>query len=117
MHSALLRRINIQRSEQLSKIGINPITNIFCIGDSKGFLQIINYPKIVTQVLPVSREESFSQNQACFQFIPNIQHKSSISLISWNNIYDKITTVDTDGVLVVWQNRKGIFDIEMVNNR
>ena len=117
MHSALLRRINIQRSEQLSKIGINPITNIFCIGDSKGFLQIINYPKIVTQVLPVSREESFSQNQACFQFIPNIQHKSSISLISWNNIYDKITTVDIDGVLVVWQNRKGIFDIEMVNNR
>ena len=79
MHSALLRRINIQRSEQLSKISINPITNIFCIGDSKGFLQIINYPKIITQVLPVSREESFSQNQNCFQFIPNIHHKSSIS--------------------------------------
>ena len=117
MHSALLRRINIQRSEQLSEIGINPITNIFCIGDSKGFLQIINYPKIVTQILPVSREESFSQNQNCFQFIPNIQHKSSVSLIAWNKIYNKITTVDTDGVLVVWQNRNGIYDIEMVNNR
>ena len=117
MHSALLRRINIQRSEQLSKISINPITNIFCIGDSKGFLQIINYPKIITQVLPVSREESFSQNQNCFQFIPNIHHKSSISLISWNKIYNKITTVDTDGVLIVWKKINGIFNIEMVNNR
>ena len=117
MHSALLRRINIQRSEQLSKIGINPITNIFCIGDSKGSLQVINYPQIVTQVLPVSREESFSQNQNCFQFIPNIQHKYSISLIVWNICYDKITTVDTEGTLVVWKKKNGLFDIEMVNNR
>ena len=117
MHSALLRRINIQRSEQLSKIGINPITNIFCIGDSKGSLQVINYPQIVTQVLPVSREESFSQNQSCFQFIPNIKHKSSISLIAWNKVYDKITTVDSEGILIVWTKKSGIYDIEMVNNR
>ena len=69
MNSALLRRINIQRSEQLSQIGINPLTNFFCIGDSKGFLQIINYPQIITQTHPQSREESFSQNQNinCFQ--------------------------------------------------
>ena len=117
MHCALLRRINIQRSEQLSKIDINPITNIFCIGDSKGSLQVINYPQIVTQILPVSREESFSQNQNCFQFIPNIQHKYSICLITWNAIYDKITTVDTEGCMVVWKKKNGLYDLEMVNNR
>ena len=117
MNSALLRRINIQRSEQLSKIDINPITNIFCIGDSKGSLQVINYPQIVTQILPVSREESFSQNQSCFQFIPNIQHKYSISLITWNMLYDKITTVDSEGTLVVWKKKNGLFDVEMLNNR
>ena len=117
MHSALLRRINIQRSEQLSKIGINPITNFICIGDSKGSLQVINYPQIVTQVQPVSREESFSQNQNCFQFIPNIQHKCSISLIAWNMFYNKITTVDSEGILVVWKKKNGLFDVEMVNNR
>ena len=117
MHASLLRRINIQRSDQLSKIGINPLTNFFCIGDSKGFLQIINYPQIVTQTLPLSREESFSQNQNCFQFISNINHKSAISLISWNACYDKLTTVDSDGVLVVWKKKNGFFDVEMVNNR
>ena len=117
MHSALLRRINIQRSEQLSKIGINPLTNIFCIGDSKGSLQVINYPQIATQILPVSREESFSQNQNCFQFIPNIQHKYSITSIIWNIFYDKITTVDTEGVLVVWRKKNGLYEVEMVNNR
>ena len=76
MHSALLRRINIQRSEQLSKIGINPITNFFCIGDSKGSLQVINYPQIVSQILPVSREESFSQNQ----IVSNISQIFNISI-------------------------------------
>ena len=110
MHSVLLRRINIQRSEQLSKIGINPITNFICIGDSKGSLQVINYPQIVTQILPVSREESFSQNQNCFQFILNIQHKYSISLIAWNMFYDKITTVYSEGILVFWKKKNGPFD-------
>ena len=119
MNSALLRRINIQRSEQLSQIGINPLTNFFCIGDSKGFLQIINYPQIITQTHPQSREESFSQNQNinCFQFISNIQHKNSISLITWNICYNKLTTVDSEGTLVVWKKKNSLFDVEMVNNR
>jgi len=93
MNSALLRRINIQRSDQLSQIGINPLTNFFCIGDSKGFLQIINYPQIIAQSQPLNRDESFSQNQNqnCFQFITNIKHKYSISLISWNVCYNKLT--------------------------
>ena len=119
MQSALLRRINIQRSEQLSKISINPMTNFFCIGDSKGFLQIINYPQIISQSQPLSRDESFSQNQNqnCFQFITNIQHKYSISLISWNICYNKLTTVDSEGTLVVWKKKGGYYDIEMVNKR
>ena len=119
MQSALLRRINIQRSEQLSKISINPMTNIFCIGDSKGFLQIINYPQIIAQSHPINRDESFSQNQNqnCFQYITNIKHKYSISLISWNVCYNKLTTVDSEGTLVVWKKKGGYYDIEMVNKR
>ena len=74
MHSALLRKINIQRSDQLSKICINQKTNFICIGDSKGFLQVINYPQIESQTLPISREESFSQRQNCFQYIENNHH-------------------------------------------
>ena len=117
MHSALLRRINIQRSEQLSKIGINSKTNFFCIGDSKGALQVINYPQIEAQSQPINREESFIQKQNCFQFISNIHHKGSINLITWNICFNKLTTVDTDGSLVVWKKKNGMFDTEMVNNR
>ena len=117
MHCALLRRINIQRSEQLSKIGINQKTNFFCIGDSKGFLQVINYPQIEAQSQPISREESFSQKQNCFQYIPNNHHHGSINLIIWNICYNKLTTVDSDGALVVWKKKNGMFDTEMVNNR
>ena len=117
MHCALLRRINIQRSEQLSKIGINPKTNFFCIGDSKGFLQIINYPKIEAQPQPNNREESYSQKYNCFQYIQNNHHHGSINLITWNIHFNKLTTVDSDGSLVVWKKKNDIFDTEMVNNR
>ena len=117
MHSALLRRINIQRSEQLSKISINPFSNYFCIGDSKGFIQIINYPQLISQSQPTSRDESFSQNQNCFQLISNIHHKYSISLITWNVCYDKITTVDIEGTMVVWKKKNNFYDVEMVNKR
>ena len=117
MHSALLRRINIQRSEQLTKIGINSKTNFFCIGDSKGFLQVINYPQIEAQTQPISREDSFSQKLNCFQYISNTHHHGSINLITWNICYNKLTTVDTDGSLVVWKKKNGAFETEMVNNR
>ena len=117
MHSALLRRINIQRSEQLSKININPKTNYFCIGDSKGFLQVINYPQIEAQTNPVNRDESFSQKMNCFQYIMNDHHKAPICLITWNICYNKLTTVATDGSLVVWKKKNGIFVTEMVNKR
>ena len=32
-------------------------------------------------------------------------------------LYDKITTVDTEGTLVVWKKKNSVFDVEMVNNR
>ena len=119
MHAALLRRINIQRSEQLSKIGINQRTNFFCIGDSKGSLQVINYPRIEAQSQPVNRDrdDSIVQKENCFQFISNVHHKGSVNLITWNICYNKLTTVDTDGSLVVWKKKNGMFDTEMVNNR
>ena len=117
MHCALLRRINIQRSEQLSKICLNQKTNFICIGDSKGFLQVINYPQIEAQTQPISREESFSQRQNCFQYIQNTHHHGSINLISWNINYNKLTTVDLEGTLIVWTKKNGVFDKEMVNNR
>ena len=117
MHSALLRKINIQRSDQLTKICINQKTNFICIGDSKGFLQVINYPQIESQTLPISREESFSQRQNCFQYIENNHHHGSINLITWNISYNKLTTVDSEGALVVWNKKNGKFETQMVNNR
>ena len=117
MHCALFRRINIQRSEQLSKISINQKTNFICIGDSKGFLQVIDYPQIEAQTQPINREESYFQRQNCFQYIKNNLHHGSINLISWNLCYNKFTTVDSNGVLIVWKKKNGIFDTEMLNNR
>ena len=115
MHCALLRRINIQNSEQLTTISINQNTNFISIGDSKGLLQVINFPQIEAQTVPISREESFSQKKNFFQ--PLNYHHNPIKIITWNTRFNKLTTVDESGMLIVWKEVNGLFESEMVNNR
>ena len=78
---------------------------MFCIGDSKGSLQVINYPQIIYQSQLNNRDESISQKQNSFQYIENIHHRGSINLITWNICYNKLTTVDSEGSLVVWKKK------------
>lgn len=115
MHCALLRRINIQNSEQLTTISINKNTNFISIGDSKGLLQVINFPQIESQTSQISREESFTQKKNLFQ--PLNYHSNPVKIITWNTSFNKLTTVDKEGMLIVWKEINGIFESEMVNNR
>ena len=60
---------------------------------------------------------TYIQKFNCFQYIQNNHHHGSINLITWNISYNKLTTVDTEGALVVWSNKNGKFETQMVNNR
>ena len=45
-------------------------------------------------------------------------HKKKIIILNWNEVYDKLTTCDDDGVIIVWKHAdKGHWDTEMINNR
>lgn len=44
-------------------------------------------------------------------------HKGEISCITWNDKYNKLTTADTNGKIIVWINYENQWSEEMVNNR
>jgi WD repeat-containing protein 35 len=44
-------------------------------------------------------------------------HGGSLTLATWNNNFQKLTTADSNGLIIVWILYKGIWYEEMINNR
>lgn len=110
MFSCLYKKVNINKDSKLSIISCHKQNNLIAIGGADGFLKIVqidlNKSKGDSNANPIT----FTQNLVC--------HTKKISCLRWNDYYDKLTTCDEDGVIVVWrQNEKAQWDTEMINNR
>jgi len=44
-------------------------------------------------------------------------HKESVRVVTWNDAQQKLTSSDTDGVIMVWMLYKGSWYEEMTNDR
>ena len=44
-------------------------------------------------------------------------HQSDVICIAWNDKYQKLTTSDANGLIIVWMLYKGAWYEEMINNR
>lgn len=44
-------------------------------------------------------------------------HEGAIKCLAWNPTYHKLTSADSNGLIIVWQLHKGMWYEEMVNNR
>ena len=107
MFCALIKKVNISKHEQMFKIGTNKETNYIAIGGSNGFLQIVD--------LDVSSD---TKNQKGVSFSQTLKyHSDDISLLTWNDNYNKLTTCDKSGVIVVWKFTDNKWETEMINNR
>lgn len=42
-------------------------------------------------------------------------HRAPITILNWNESYQKLTTVDQKGLMVIWMNQQGEWKEEMVN--
>ena len=43
MYCNLIKKINVTKSERISKIAVNAATNFISINDSNGFVQVVNF--------------------------------------------------------------------------
>ena len=44
-------------------------------------------------------------------------HSSEITLLKWNDHFNKLTTYDSSSVIIVWRLNKNQCETEMINNR
>ena len=113
MFVCLFKKVTIHKTLELSIVQSNNNTNILALGGDEGFLKVIQIdlvkPKTNLDGTPAS-PVTFSQTL--------ITHRSRIELLTWNDQWNKLTTCDTEGVIVVWKfGDNSQWETEMINNR
>lgn len=76
-------------------------------GGENGILKVIK----LQWNLPVSTKNAYSHNQTLES------HKSHVKRVCWNEPFQKLTSSDDSGSIIVWMLYKGMWYEEMVNNR
>ena len=109
MFCSLIKKVNISKNEKLSKISTNKETNFIAIGGTNGFVQVVD--------LDVSCETKSSKGRP-LNFSQSLKyHNDDITLVTWNDNFDKLTTCDKSGVIIVWKSVDNKWETEMINNR
>ena len=107
------KKVTIQKNAIISTISCNFQTNNLSIGGDAGFLKIVKIDLNKPRLNPDGTTASpltFSQTLSA--------HRSKVIITTWNDNYDKLTTCDEDGVIVVWKiSENDIWETEMINNR
>lgn len=83
-----------------------------CGGDD-GLLKVIKLESTATQ--PIESKVGPSTQLSMNQTLEG--HRGSLILATWNNNFQKLTTADSNGLIIVWILYKGIWYEEMINNR
>ena len=109
MYCSLIKKVNISKNEKLNKISTNKETNYIAIGGTNGFVQVVDLDVSSDQKNAKGGQLSFSQSLK--------YHNDDITLITWNDNYDKLTTCDKSGVIIVWKCVDNKWETEMINNR
>ena len=110
MFSCLFKKVTVHNTAKLSRIACNSESNYIGIGGSEGFVKIVQIELTKKSSDGINNQLAFTQNLIC--------HKKKIVVLCWNDLYDKLTTSDEEGVIIVWKfTDKSQWETEMINNR
>jgi WD repeat-containing protein 35 len=107
------KKVTIQKNSVITCISCNNQTNTLAIGGDNGFLKVVQIDLSKQRKNPDGTAASpltFSQTLTA--------HKSKVIIVTWNDSYDKLTSCDEEGVIVVWRlSENDTWETEMINNR
>ena len=110
----LSKKIAIPNGVRLKSISWNTEQGWIACGGEDGLLKVL---KLDTQVCPepgrrgVAAPSNLSMNQTLDG------HGGAVICVTWNAIFQKLTTSDESGLIIVWMLHKGMWFEEMINNR
>lgn len=103
----LSKKIAIPKFSHINCISWNQHGWIAIGGGNNGLLKILNIEKQSS----INGSINLSSNQALEG------HSGEINCIAWNPHFNKLTTSDENGLIIVWTLHKNIWYEEMINNR
>jgi WD repeat-containing protein 35 len=106
----LSKKISIPNGVKLRSISWNHEQGWIACGGDDGLLKVLRLDHGAGST-KIMGGTNLSTNQALEG------HERAISVVTWNDKADKLTTSDEKGLIIVWQLYRGMWLEEMVNNR
>uniref|UniRef100_A0A8C5DJY1 WD repeat-containing protein 35 n=1 Tax=Gouania willdenowi TaxID=441366 RepID=A0A8C5DJY1_GOUWI len=109
----LSKKIAIPNNIHLKCVSWNKEQGFIACGGDDGLLRVL---KLDTQTDDVKLKglaapSNLSMNQTLEG------HNGAVQVVTWNEQYEKLTTSDQNGLIIVWMLYKGAWYEEMINNR
>ncbi|XP_011304110.1 WD repeat-containing protein 35 [Fopius arisanus] len=113
----LSKKIAIPNNFRLNCISWNQKQGYIAVGGEEGLLKVLRVDSSPpsagttgkTRGLPATSNLSMNQTLE--------GHQGHVQVVTWNEEYQKLTSSDQNGVIVVWMLYKGSWYEEMINNR
>ncbi|XP_034481255.1 WD repeat-containing protein 35 [Drosophila innubila] len=110
----LSKKIAIPNNVKLNCIAWNKEDGYIAVAGTEGLLK----------VLKLDQAANNGQNKGGLAAVSNLSmnqtldgHKESVKVVTWNDAQQKLTSSDTDGVIMVWMLYKSAWYEEMTNDR
>ncbi|PRD26036.1 UNVERIFIED_CONTAM: Wdr35 [Trichonephila clavipes] len=111
MQCYMSKKIALPKSINMKSIAWNKTHGYIACGGEGGLLKVLKLESRREITASVVNSSSLSTNQSLEG------HTGNVSLVQWNEPYQKLTSCDTNGFIMVWMEHKGVWYEEMVNNR
>lgn len=117
MFAYLSKKIAIPNNVRLNCISWNQKPGYIAVGGEDGLLKVLRVDgnDSATTTTTKTRNIGSSGNLSMNQTLEG--HNGHVQVVIWNEEYQKLTSSDQNGVIVVWMLYKGSWYEEMINNR
>lgn len=115
MYLHLNKKITIPNCTKVRSISWSSDHDFIACGGDGGVLKVIRLETNLSATSPAATKTDSTRN---FSHNQNLEsHKSTVQYVCWNEPFQKLTSSDESGSIIVWMLYKGMWYEEMVNNR
>uniref|UniRef100_A0A8C2R8H3 IFT121/TULP4 N-terminal domain-containing protein n=1 Tax=Capra hircus TaxID=9925 RepID=A0A8C2R8H3_CAPHI len=109
----LSKKVAMPNNVKLKCVSWNKDQGFIACGGDDGLLKVLKLETQTddTKLRGLAAPSNLSMNQALEG------HSGSVQIVTWNEQYQKLTTSDQNGLIIVWMLYKGSWYEEMINNR
>ncbi|KAK9889399.1 hypothetical protein WA026_004673 [Henosepilachna vigintioctopunctata] len=111
----LSKKIAIPNQTKINALAWNKEDGYIAVGGDGGLLKVLKLDSGSENDINKNRGLAAASNLSLNQTLEG--HTESIKVLVWNETHKKLTTSDSNGVIIVWMMYKGSWYEEMINNR